>query len=304
MRLVFAGTPSAAVPSLERLNAAHEVQLVITRPDAPTGRRRIPTPSPVSLRARELGLPVLPAARLDAAASAAIGAVRPDLGVVVAFGGLVPAELLRLPTHGWINLHFSLLPRWRGAAPVQHGMIAGDSVTGATVFRLVPELDAGDVYAAVQRPIPADATAGDVIADLAVVGADLLAEVVDAIARGAARAEPQSGEITLAPKLTSDDARIRWDQDANTVLARIRGVTPEPGAYTTVGGTRLKILQATMSSAEPLPPRRLIPADGGVLAGTATSPVLLQRVQPAGRDPMSAADWWRGIRSAEPVAAE
>lgn len=302
--MVFAGTPSAAVPSLERLNAAHEVQLVITRPDAPTGRRRIPTPSPVSLRARELGLPVLPAARLDTAASAAIGAVRPDLGVVVAFGGLVPAELLRLPTHGWINLHFSLLPRWRGAAPVQHGIIAGDTVTGATVFRLVPELDAGDVYAAVQRPIPADATAGDVIADLAVVGADLLTEVVDAIARGAARAEPQSGEITLAPKLTSDDARIRWDQDANTVLARIRGVTPEPGAYTTVGGTRLKILQATMSSAEPLPPRRLIPADGGVLAGTATSPALLQRVQPAGRDPMSAADWWRGIRFAEPVAAE
>ena len=302
--MVFAGTPSAAVPSLERLNAAHEVQLVITRPDAPTGRRRIPTPSPVSLRARELGLPVLPAARLDTAASAAIGAVRPDLGVVVAFGGLVPAELLRLPTHGWINLHFSLLPRWRGAAPVQHGIIAGDTVTGASVFRLVPELDAGDVYAAVQRPIPADATAGDVIADLAVVGADLLTEVVDAIARGAARAEPQSGEITLAPKLTSDDARIRWDQDANTVLARIRGVTPEPGAYTTVGGTRLKILQATMSSAEPLPPRRLIPADGGVLAGTATSPALLQRVQPAGRDPMSAADWWRGIRFAEPVAAE
>ncbi len=304
MRLVFAGTPAAAVPSLERLDAAHEVTLVITRPDAPTGRRRIPTPSPVALRARELGLPVLPATRLDAAASTAIRAAQPDLGVVVAYGGLVPTELLGVPAHGWINLHFSLLPRWRGAAPVQHAIIAGDTVTGATVFRLVPEWDAGDVYAAVERPIAPDATAGDVIADLAVVGADLLTDVVHAIAGGTARADPQSGPFTLAPKLTQDDARIRWDRDAGAVLARIRGVTPEPGAHTTVAGTRVKILRASASTEGPLPPGRLVPVDGGVLAGTATSPVLLQRVQPAGRGAMSASDWWRGIRPSGPVAAE
>ena len=304
MRLVFAGTPAAAVPSLERLDATHEVTLVITRPDAPTGRRRLPTPSPVSLRARELGLPVLPAARLDTVASAAIRAAQPDLGVVVAYGGLVPSELLGVPPHGWINLHFSLLPRWRGAAPVQHAIIAGDTVTGASVFRLVPEWDAGDVYAAVERPIRPNATAGDVIADLSEVGAELLTDVVDAIASGAAQAEPQSGPITFAPKLTPDDARIRWDRDADAVVARIRGVTPEPGAYTTVAGTRLKLLQAGKSSAGPLPPGRLVPADGGVLAGTATSPVLLQRVQPAGRGAMSASDWWRGVRAVGPVAAE
>lgn len=303
MRLVFAGTPEAAVPSLERLESAHEVALVITRPDAPHGRRRIPTPSPVARRARDLGLPVLPAARLDEDAAAVIAEERPDLGVVVAYGGLVPSPLLHVPPHGWINLHFSLLPRWRGAAPVQHAIIAGDTVTGASVFRLVSELDAGDVYATVRRPIPADATAGDVLADLSAAGADLLTQVVDAIADGTARAAPQSGEITWAPKLTLDDARIRWDQDAPAVLARIRGVTPEPGAFTTVVGTRLKVLQARPSEAERLPPGLLAPSGMGVLAGTGTVPVLLQRVQPAGRGVMSASDWLRGIRAATPLVA-
>src|SRR5690242_10789804 len=192
MRLVFAGTPAPAVPSLRRLAAsAHDIAAVITRQDAPLGRKRVLTPSPVATAAEELGLPVIRADRLDAAATAEIAALEPDLGVIVAYGGLVREPLLSTPAHGWINLHFSLLPRWRGAAPVQHALIAGDARTGASVFQLVAELDAGDVFAEVAyRPAP-DATAGDVLAALAEAGAELLAHVVDGIAAGTALSHPQ-----------------------------------------------------------------------------------------------------------------
>lgn len=305
MRLVFAGTPEPAVPSLRRLAASdHDLAAVITRRDAPRGRKRVLTPSPVATAADELGLHTIRADRLDADATERIRALRPDLGVIVAYGGLVREPLLSAPVHGWINLHFSLLPRWRGAAPVQHALIAGDSETGASVFRLVAELDAGDVFAERAHPIPADATAGDLLAALADDGADLLLSVVDEIAAGTAIARPQIGEPTYASKLGDDDGAVRWTDTQTAVLGRIRGVTPEPGAHTTVAGSRVKLLaaRAAAGDAPALPPGRMALHRRDLVVGTATQPVTVETVQPAGKGPMRAADWWRGLRDDDPVA--
>ncbi|WP_309069428.1 methionyl-tRNA formyltransferase [Microbacterium sp.] len=300
MRIVFAGTPSVAVPSLRALHAAgHEIAAVVTRPDAPLGRKRVLTPSPVAAAAAELDLPVIRAVRLDADATERIAALEPELAVVVAYGGLVREPLLSLPAHGWINLHFSLLPRWRGAAPVQRALMAGDRVTGAAVFRLVPELDAGDVFGELRYDVPEDATAGEVLDALAESGASLLADVVADIAAGTAVAVAQEGEPTHAAKLTIEDGLLDWAAPAERVLARFRGVTPEPGAHTTLDGARVKILAARRAeSAEPLAPGRVAPAAGAVLVGTGTEPILVERVQPAGKAAMAAADWARGTRGA------
>lgn len=299
MRLVFAGTPDAALPSLRLLAASpHDVAAVVTRRDAPLGRKRVLTPSPVAAVAEELAIPTIRTDRLDAEATDRIAALEPDLGVIVAYGGLVREPLLSAPRHGWINLHFSLLPRWRGAAPVQRALMAGDRVTGAAVFQLVPELDAGDVYGQFEYAVPRGATAGDVLADLAEQGAALLADVVDRVAAGTAQATPQTGEPTLAPKLTDDDGRIRWDASREQVLARVRGVTPEPGAHTTIDGARMKILAARAASLDaPRPDAGTVTLHGReVIVGTSTDPITLERVQPAGKGAMAAPDWWRGRR--------
>lgn len=303
MRIVFAGTPEAAVPSLRRLAAsAHEIAAVVTRGDAPLGRKRVLTPSPIAQAAAELGLPTIKADRLATEATQRIAALKPDLGVIVAYGGLVREPLLSTPVHGWINLHFSLLPRWRGAAPVQRALMAGDAETGAAVFQLVAELDAGDVFEEIRHLIGPGETAGDLLATLADDGADLLARVVDGIADGTARAVPQAGEITLAPKLTLDDGLLRWDDPRDAVLSRLRGVTPEPGAHTTIDGARLKVLAAGAASidAPRLAPGALAVHDRAVLVGTATDPVELVTVQPAGKGAMAAGDWWRGLRTDRP----
>ncbi|MFT4305954.1 MAG: methionyl-tRNA formyltransferase [Microbacterium sp.] len=304
MRLVFAGTPAPAVPSLRALHdSPHEIAAVVTRTDALLGRKRVPTPSPVAAAAVERGLPTIKADRLDEVVTDRLTQLEPDLGVIVAYGALVREPLLSAPRHGWINLHFSLLPRWRGAAPVQRALIAGDPVTGAGVFRLVPELDAGDLYDELRYPIPPCATAGDVLTALADEGAALLARVVDRIAAGTASATPQRGGATYAAKLTADDGRIRWDESADAVLSRIRGTTPEPGAFTTVAGVRLKVLAAHRADREPpLAPGRIAEHAGQVLVGTATAPIAVARVQPAGKQAMDAGDWWRGRRSVEAVA--
>lgn len=305
MRLVFAGTPDAAVPSLRVLAASdHDVVAVITRRDAPVGRKRVITPSPVALAAEALAIPAIKTNRLDAAATEQIAGLAPDLGVIVAYGGLVREPLLSAPAYGWVNLHFSLLPRWRGAAPVQHALIAGDAVTGAAVFQLVPALDAGDVLGQLEYRIPESETAGDVLAALSAEGAVLLRDVVDAIGAGAAHAVPQSGEPTLAPKLGDDDGRIRWGEMREAVLARIRGVTPEPGAHTTIDGARVKVLVARAAAADAprLDPGVPILFERDVVVGTGSEPVALERVQPAGKGPMDAADWWRGRRSTAATA--
>jgi methionyl-tRNA formyltransferase len=304
LRLVFAGTPAPAVPSLERLAAGqHDVVAVVTRPASPQGRKRVLTPSPVAAAAERLGIPVIEAARLDVTATERIRELEPDLGVIVAYGGLVREPLLSSPANGWINLHFSVLPAWRGAAPVQHALIAGDAVTGASVFQLVPELDAGDVFAAQSHEVgPAD-TAGSLLEALADEGADLLAGVVDAIADGSAVSTPQSGTPSFAPKLGIDDARLDWTATAEEVRSRFRGVTPEPGAWTTVDDQRLKVLDlADAVDAEPLPAGRLALDGRRLLVGTATRPLELRRVQSGGRTAMAAADWWRGAGNEGAVA--
>ena len=305
MKLVFAGTPHAAVPSLVALaRSHHELTAVISRADAPLGRKRVLTPSPLAQAAEELRLPLIRTNRLDAAATEQIAALQPDLGVIVAYGGLVRDPLLSVPRLGWINLHFSLLPRWRGAAPVQRALIAGDDRTGAAVFQLVPELDAGAVFAHLTQAIAASDTAGSLLTDLSDSGARLLLQVIDALEAGGIQATPQSGPVTLAPKLTLADAHIDWYEPAVSVRNRVRGVTPEPGAFTVIGDARLKLQDvAVTQGAEPQPAGLIREIDGKVLIGTGTEPLELVIVQPAGKTQMKAIDWWRGVAAAEVVAS-
>lgn len=299
MRLVFAGTPAAAIPTLRTLAHQHEIVAVVTRPDAPLGRKRVLTPSPVAQTAAELGLPVIKAARLDDEATGRIAALRPDLGVIVAYGGLVREPLLSTPAHGWINLHFSLLPAWRGAAPVQRALMAGDTEIGVSVFQLVAALDAGDLFASRPVPLPSDANADLALDVLAHDGAGLTAEVVAGIENGTAVAVPQEGEASLAPKLTLEDGLLDWSLPVDSIYSRFRGVTPEPGAHTTVAGLRLKLIDAgPAEAAEALSPGAIVATKQALLIGTATDPLEVRRVQPAGKGPMNATDWWRGFRGA------
>lgn len=296
LRLVFAGSPDAAVPSLRALaESAHDVVTVITREDSPQGRRAVLTPTPVAVEADRLGVPVIRANRLAGKATETVQALAPDLGVIVAYGGLVREPLLSTPRLGWINLHFSLLPRWRGAAPVQRAIMAGDDITGASVFQLVPELDAGDVFGRVTEPIGRHQTAGSLLDSLAESGASLLVRVVDALADGTARAVPQDGDVTLAPKLGLADGEVDWTLPAEAVSAQIRGVTPEPGAFTTIDDARLKILDATIARDVPrMPAGQFALVGRRVVVGTATDPIELMAVHPSGRRAMDAASWWRG----------
>ena len=305
LRLLFAGSPEVAVASLDALvESDHEVAGVLTRTDSAQGRRRVMTPTPVAARAEQSGINVIRANRLDKGASDAIDALDVDLGVIVAYGGLVPKKVLAIPRLGWINLHFSLLPQWRGAAPVQRAIMAGDTVAGATVFQLVEQLDAGDIFATMTEPIGAQQTAGALLTQLSFSGAALLSRVVDSLADGSAVAVPQLGEVTLAPKLNVDDGRIDWSQTAQVVHNQVRGVTPEPGASTQIDGKRLKILEAAIARETPaLPVGRINYVGKKVFVGSATEPIELLRVHPEGRNAMDAAAWWRGLNSESEVVA-
>jgi len=304
MRLIFAGTPDAAVPSLDALAASdHEIVRVVTRPPAPLGRKRVLTPSPVDARAQELGLPVLRANRLRADETAELTALDADLAVIVAYGALVAEPLLSAPRLGWINLHFSLLPRWRGAAPVQRALIAGETTTGVDVFQLEADLDTGPILASEAVPVGALETAGNLLARLATLGAGVLADTVDRLADGTAVAVPQEGEPTLAPKLTLVDGRLDWAEPADRVFARLRGCTPEPGAWTTAGEKRLKVLEAAPAREAPaLDPGAVVLVGGRVLAGCADGALELVRVQPEGRGAMPADAWLRGAGDAVVLA--
>lgn len=299
MRIVFAGSPAAAVPSLEALARTHEVVAVATRAASHQGRKRVLTPTPVADAAAALGIPVIEANRLDADATAAITALEPELAVVVAYGGLVREPLLSMPPHGWINLHFSLLPDYRGAAPVQRALIDGRGVTGVSVFRLVEELDAGPVVRMREMPVPEGATAGSLLEQLAELGAAELVAAVDSIAAGTATFAPQVGAPTFAPKLALADGAIDLAATAPTVLDRWRGVTPEPGAHASVvdergDRERVKLLALARSGAEPIPPGAARLAGRTAIVGTGSAPLELLEVQPAGKRPMSGADWLRG----------
>ena len=309
LRVLFAGTPAVAVPSLDALvDAGFDVVGVLTRPDAPLGRKKVLTPSPVAARASELGLPVIRAAKVDDEAIAAIAALEPDVAAIVAYGALVPARALSVPKHGWINLHFSLLPAWRGAAPVQHAVIAGDDVTGASTFLLETGLDTGPVYGTLTETVKPDDTSGDLLERLSHSGAVLLAQTLSALDSGAAVAVPQQGDITLAPKLTINDARVDWQQPALAIRRRINGVTPEPGAWTLWDGARFKISAAALRpDVTDLRPGQVRFSGGGTaaaLVGTGSHALELLRVQPAGKKMMPGADWARGLANREDVVFE
>jgi methionyl-tRNA formyltransferase len=306
MRVLFAGTPAVAVPSLDALiEAGFEIVAVLTRPDAPTGRKRILTPSPVAARAAELGIDIIHASKVDAGTTERIASYEPDVAAIVAYGGLVPQAALGVPRHGWINLHFSLLPAWRGAAPVQRSVIAGDDITGAATFLLEEGLDTGPVFGTLTETVRPEDTAGDLLERLSRSGAVLLSQTLSAVESGKAAPQPQQGDVSLAPKLTLDDGRLDWTQPALAINRRSRGVTPEPGAWTTLDGQRVKLEPVGLRpDIRELAPGQVRVDGKNVLVGTGSHAVQLGRIQPAGKKMMPSADWARGLATPESVEFE
>jgi len=313
MRLVFAGTPHVSVPSLDALcGSSHDVVAVLTRPDAPAGRGRSLVASPVKERALELGLEVLTPGRVaDQIFQERLRELAPDACPIVAFGALIPLSALAVPRHGWINLHFSLLPAWRGAAPVQHAIMAGDEVTGATTFLLEQGLDTGPTLGVMTETIKPDDTAGDLLVRLAQAGAGLLVATLDALEAGELQAVPQRGEgVSLAPKISVKDARIHWGTPALAIDRHIRACSPAPGAWTTFRGERIKVFPITRApvasaaddssgvagSREALTAGEVAVSKHAVDVGTGAGVVRLGTVQPHGKKPMAAPDWARGVR--------
>ncbi|WP_370892884.1 methionyl-tRNA formyltransferase [Janibacter sp. GXQ6167] len=300
MRVLFAGTPEVAVPSLRALLASpHEVIGVLTRPDARAGRGRRLAPSPVRTVAEEAGIEVLtPAKPGDPDFRARFAELAPDVCAVVAYGAILPADLLAGPPHGWVNLHFSLLPAWRGAAPVQWALMSGDEMTGASTFQIERGLDTGPVYGVMTETIRPRDTAGELLGRLAEAGAGLLAATVDGIATGELTAVPQPTEgVSQAPKVTVDDARVDFATSAMVIDRVIRGCTPAPGGWTTFRSQRLGLGPVEpVPEAEALAPGLLRVAKHEVLVGTTTVPVRLTTVRPHGKKELAAADWARGAR--------
>lgn len=311
MRIIFAGTPEPAVVALEKLIASrHQVVAVITRPDARRGRGRSLHPSPVKALAEKHGVEVLtpttlkPGTEDGDALRARLAELSPEAIPVVAYGNLITEDLLDVPPHGWVNLHFSLLPAWRGAAPVQASIAAGDEVTGATTFRIDKGLDTGDILATLEERIQSTDTADDLLTRLAYAGADLLVETMDGLEDGSISPQPQEGEATYAHKIATEDARIKWAQPADVIDRHIRAHTPGPGAWTLLGESRLKVGPVSPATAEPgeaeLRPGEVRVAKKEVMVGTGSAPVRLGQIQPPGKKMMNAADWGRGLSSQLP----
>jgi len=302
MRVLFAGTPNPAVPSLEALFASprHEVIAVLTRPDAPTGRGRRMEQSPVRKVAEEHGVEVLtPRRPRDPEFVERLAELAPDVCPVVAYGGLIPPAALEIPQRGWVNLHFSLLPAWRGAAPVQRALLAGDEITGACTFQLEAGLDTGPVFGTVTEEIRRTDTSGDLLERLSVDGARLLVATLDGIEDGTLYAVPQPADgVSLAPKISVEDARVDWKTPAQHIDRQVRACTPAPGAWTTLGGERVKLFPLSpLPGATEVEPGRIVLDKRGMTVGTGSGHVVrLGDVQPQGRKRMSAADWARGLR--------
>jgi methionyl-tRNA formyltransferase len=299
VRIVFGGTPDVAIPSLDALaDSRHKLVAVVTRPDAPSGRGKKLTASPVAQRATELGIEVLkPQRPRDEEFVSRLSELAPDSCPVVAYGALLPQRVLDIPRHGWVNLHFSLLPAWRGAAPVQRAILAGDQITGATTFRIVLELDAGPIFATVTEPIGPDDTAGDLLHRLSLSGARLLVDTLDGIEDGTLPPTPQpetDAQMSYASKIKVADGRIDWTQPAEFLDRLVRACAPAPGAWTTFSGERFKINSARISDTV-LPPGALEISKRAVRVGTATQALELGEVQAQGKKPMAAADWARGV---------
>ena len=299
MRLLFAGTPATAVPALDALLASrHDVHAVISRPDRPAGRGRPMSASAVAQHARAHGLTLLQPTRIgDPSFLGDLRGLAPDCVAIVAYGALIPPAALAIPPHGWVNLHFSLLPAWRGAAPVQHAILAGDDMAGATTFRLDEGLDTGPVVGSVTEEIRDDDTAGSLLGRLSVAGARLLVETIDRIEDGTAHPVPQPIDgASHAPKLTTDDARIQWTDPALAISRRVRACTPVPGAWTTFRGNRVKLASVRLDPSRTATPGEIRVERVDVRVGTGSHAIVLGRLQPAGRSEMAASDWARGVR--------
>jgi methionyl-tRNA formyltransferase len=299
MRLLFAGTPDVALPSLDALVASrHEVAAVLTRPPAPAGRGRGERVSPVHARAQDLGIPVITAARLgDEGVLGAVRDVAPDCCPVVAYGALITPDALAVPRLGWVNLHFSLLPRWRGAAPVQYAIRAGDGHTGATTFRIDAGLDTGPVLSSLRTAIGERETSGELLRRLAIDGSHLLVDTMDALESGIIEATPQSVDgVTHAPRIEVDDARIDWSVSAQDIDRLVRAMSPAPGAWTTLRGERIKIGEVEVLDRDALAPGQIRAMRTAVEVGTATHDIAMVQVQAPGKRSMPAADWARGMR--------
>jgi methionyl-tRNA formyltransferase len=302
VRIIVAGTPEVALPPLEAIHASsHQIIAAVTRPDAVSGRGRQVSRSPVAQWADEHGIPVLqPVKPGEPEFLEQLRELAPDCVAVVAYGALVPQRALDIPKHGWINLHFSVLPAWRGAAPAQRALMAGDQVTGASVFQLEKGLDTGPVYGVMTQTIRPRDTAGDLLGKLAEGGADLLVAVLDGLEAGAMQAQPQPDQgVSLAPKITVEEAGVDWTRTAVVIDRRVRGCTPAPGAWSTFRGARIglgPVLLDDIEDAAGLAPGELRVLKKAVLVGTATQPVMLGEVRPAGKRAMAAVDWARGAR--------
>lgn len=305
MKLVFAGTPEAALPSLDNLiSSQHEVMAVITQPPAKSGRGRDIRRSPVHELALSLGIEVLHPESVREI-DPVLRALQPDAIPVVAYGQLIPETMLDIPDHGWINLHFSLLPHWRGAAPVQHSIWHGDSITGATTFRIDKGMDTGPILGHVTHSIDPRDTSGVLLASLADTGSHLLRQTLDALEAGMIRPIPQQHDLaTFAPKISKSDSRVDWASPAIEIDRRIRAMTPTPGAWTMIldgdgvgdGGTSMSIAPVLINRKVFLDPGVISLVDKRVFVGSATYALELTQVKPAGKKFMDATDWLRGLR--------
>ena len=307
MRIVFAGTPAVALPSLRALHKSeHVIAAVVTRPDAPAGRGRTLHPSPVAQYAVDAGIPVLkPRSMRDETFADELRELDPEAGCVVAYGGMIPAPVLAIPAYGWFNLHFSLLPQWRGAAPVQRAIWAGDELTGCTVFQLDEGLDTGPIYAQAACEIDPEESSGEVLDHLAHDGAGLLVEVMNSVAAGTAHGRLQEPfEGPHAVKITVDEARIEWKDTAEQIMRQVRACTPDPGAWSEIDSARIRVHQVRIplgQGEQMLQPGQVWGDKHHVFIGTGSHPLELISVQPAGKRAMAANDWLRGLRGAEVV---
>jgi methionyl-tRNA formyltransferase len=299
VRAVFLGNDTWSVPTLERLarTEAVEVVLVVTNPSRPAGRGSKLTATPVADAARTLGLPLGETETTrDGAFAARLRSLAPDVSVVVAYGELLSSDVLNAPRLGSVNVHFSLLPRWRGASPVQHAILAGDLVTGVTVIRMDEGLDTGPVLARREQAIRTDDDAGVLGARLAAIGADVVAEVLPALAESRVTPTPQTGPVTFAPKLGTADRILDWRQPADELVRRVRAFAPEPAATTSFRGIDLKVLRAEEAAAEAEPGTVTDVDGGGVVVAAGSGAVRLLEVAAPGRRRMPAPDWARGVR--------
>jgi methionyl-tRNA formyltransferase len=292
VRIAFAGTPDVAVPVLDALvSSGHEIAFVITRPDAPAGRGRVLTPSAVSLSAQEHNIECFKTTDLVSLTSQL---AQVDCVVVVAFGAMVPSDLLNVPKHGWINVHFSLLPHWRGAAPVQYAIKAGDDVTGVSAFQIDSGLDTGPVLGSIATSIRAGETSGELLDRLAIEGAALMVATLSALEAENIHAVPQpTTGVSVAPKISKDDARVSWQLPALAIERHVRAMTPEPGAWTMAGDQRIKLSPVSLATeVSHLAPGEVVKIENQVFVGTGSHAVVLGEVTQAGRNQVDAKQWF------------